>query len=190
LSEGATRLWGQPGEIFASTSALPVDDLRINELLAMIVRGLFMHDFGEALHKYWDVRVTMFRPNDEAEILNQVLRFLGSNPLHVKRNLGRGTFNYEGYSGRMMRNCSVWQFTLFSGLAVADDEIALSRFSAITTRRDDVQGPLSERSFREEARLPDAACANLSKFGKFRAKNASSKFLISAPLETRRSATS
>jgi hypothetical protein len=147
LSKGATRLWGQPGDVFASTSALPADDQRINELLAMIVRGLFMHDFGDALHKYWSVRVTMSLPSDEVDVLNQVLRLLGQNPRHVRRNLGRGTFNYEGYSSRMMRNCSVWQFTLFAGLAVADDEIALSRFSAITTRRDDVQGPLSEKEF-------------------------------------------
>jgi hypothetical protein len=86
----------------------------------------------------------MFLPNDETDIISQALRLLGPNPKHVKCNLGRGTFNYEGYCSRMMRNCSVWQFTLFGGLAVADDEVALSRFSAITTRRDDVQGPLSD----------------------------------------------
>jgi hypothetical protein len=43
LSEGATSLWGQPDDIFPSTSALPIDYTRIDALLAMIVRGLFMH---------------------------------------------------------------------------------------------------------------------------------------------------
>lgn len=144
LSEGSSRIWGKPGDAFASTSVLPVDDTRIDALVAMIVRGLFMHEFGKALHKYWDVRVTLFLPNDEKAIMNGALLMLGPNSKHVNRNLGRGTFRYEAYCGSITPNCSVWQCIFFNGLTVTDEENALSRYSAITTRRDDIQGPLSE----------------------------------------------
>ncbi len=144
LAEGATRVWGKHGEVLMPTTVLPVDDERIDKLMAMIVRGLYMHHFELALHKNWDVMVTMFRPELEVVIMDQVKVLLGENPRHISRNLGRGTFTYEGYRSSIMRNLSVWQFTLFGGLALADDEIALSRFSAITSRKDDVQGPLGD----------------------------------------------
>ena len=142
IAEGTTKVWEKQGDLLLPTSAIPVDDERIDKLMATIVRGLFMHEFGFALHKNWDVRVTMFRPDVEANMIGQAKGLLGLNPIFVTRNLGRGTFIYEGGNSSIFRNLSVWQFTLFGGLMLADDELALSRFAALTTRKDDVQGPL------------------------------------------------
>jgi hypothetical protein len=86
----------------------------------------------------------MFEADVEANIMNQAKRLLGPNPVFVTRNFGRGTFVYEGGNSSIMRNLSVWQFTLFGGLLLADDTLALSRFSALTSRDDDVQGPLGD----------------------------------------------
>lgn len=144
IAKGTTKVWERQGDIVLPTSAIPVDDARINSLLAMIVRGLFMHEFGFALHKNWDAKVTMFEAEVEANIMNQAKTLLGPNPVFVTRNFGRGTFVYEGGNSSIMRNLSVWQFTLFGGLLLADDTLALSRFSALTSRNDDVQGPLGD----------------------------------------------
>ena len=144
IAKGTTKVWERQGDIVLPTSAIPVDDARINSLLVMIVRGLFMHEFGFALHKNWDAKVTMFEAEVEANIMNQAKTLLGPNPVFVTRNFGRGTFVYEGGNSSIMRNLSVWQFTLFGGLLLADDTLALSRFSALTSRNDDVQGPLGD----------------------------------------------
>ena len=96
IAKGTTKVWERQGDIVLPTSAIPVDDARINSLLVMIVRGLFMHEFGFALHKNWDAKVTMFEAEVEANIMNQAKTLLGPNPVFVTRNFGRGTFVYRG----------------------------------------------------------------------------------------------
>jgi hypothetical protein len=86
IAEGTTKVREKQGGLLLPTSAIPVDDERIDKLMATIVRGLFMHEFGFALHKNWDVRVTMFRPDVEGNMIGQAKGLLGLNPIFVTRN--------------------------------------------------------------------------------------------------------
>ena len=96
IAEGTTKVWEKQGDLLLPTSAIPVDDERIDKLMATIVRGLFVHEFGFALHKNWDVRVTKFRPDVEANMIGQAKGLLGHNPIFVTRNLWSGHLHLRG----------------------------------------------------------------------------------------------
>jgi hypothetical protein len=73
---------------------MPLDHERINELVAMIVRGLFNYEYGFPLRASWEVRVTNFLPMAEAELMPMLMDALGPAPEKAERAVGDGTVQY------------------------------------------------------------------------------------------------
>jgi hypothetical protein len=137
LGAGSSREWIRQNGVMASVMTVPLDPDRINALVAMIVRGLFNYEFGFALHRHWEARVTNFDPAAEAFLLPKRISELGPTS-KLERTVGDGTVKYTAWRSRLFKYCSFWRLSLFGGLKVGGDEefpaVAFDHWSAATVR--------------------------------------------------------
>jgi hypothetical protein len=129
-------LWEGNKGLLLPVMSLAVDEEKIRKLFSLIVRGLFMFHWGEALDFEWQPNVAII--TDEDAVFPRIFALLGPRFEAVSRNLGRGTFLYEGHRSVAHRWNSVWQFTWYGGLQFASDadtkKRAFTRLSALTVR--------------------------------------------------------
>jgi hypothetical protein len=141
LGDGSSQEWIRENGGMAPVMTIPLDHERINTLIAMIVRGLFNHEFGFSLHHNWEARVTNFLPASEALLLPRMIAGLGPMPLRRDREVGDGTVSYTVWRSRYLKHCSIWQIALFGGLKVGGDEefpeLAFDHWSAATFRSEE-----------------------------------------------------
>jgi hypothetical protein len=148
LGSGSSREWISQNGVMVSVMTMPLDHERINRLVALIVRGLFNYEFGFALHRHWDVRVTNFLPAAEVELMPTMIRALGPKPHRRERIVGDGTVKYTAWRSRWLKYCSIWRPSLFGGLQVGGDEefptLAFDYWSAATFRNENAPVPLDD----------------------------------------------
>jgi hypothetical protein len=122
LGIGSSREWIRQNGAMVSVMTMPLDHIRINALIAMIVRGLFDYEFGFPLHRHWEARVTNFLPAEEVWLFRNMISALGPSPLQLERTVGDGTVKYTAWRSRYLKHCSIWRVALFGGLKVGGDE--------------------------------------------------------------------
>jgi hypothetical protein len=148
LGDGSSREWIRQNGMMVRVLTMPLDHERINALIAIIVRGLFNYEFGFALHRYWEARVTNFLPAEEVALLPNMISRLGPNPSKIKHTVGDGTVKYTAWRSRYLKHCSIWQLSLFGGLKVGGDddfpELAFDHWSAATFRGENAPMPLDD----------------------------------------------
>ena len=157
LATGRSEQWVRQNGVLIRQMTMPLRHDRINDLVAMIVRGLFMHEFGFALRPNWTVRVTNFLPEAEAMLMPRFMDCLGPGPLRVDREIADGVVRYTAWRSQWGRYWSIWHLTLFGGLLVGGDpdvpDMSFSRWSAVTVRDDSVSEP-------DDDELPDVEGMN------------------------------
>lgn len=130
--------WEEHKGLFLPVMSLAIDQEKICALFSLIVRGLFMFHWREALDLRWQPNVAII--TNEDAVFPKIFALLGPQFKSVSRNLGRGTFVYEGHRSIAYKWNSVWQFAWYGGLQFSSDNDVTSRsftrISALTVRED------------------------------------------------------
>jgi hypothetical protein len=101
--------WVSVGGVIQPMHPVLVDAQKINQLMQLIVRGLYMHHFGLALSPDFYPDASMFHPDHEAALLASVSDYFPPEVERVAGNLGRGAFIYSAARSPENANFSVWQ---------------------------------------------------------------------------------
>jgi hypothetical protein len=130
--------WEVQKGLFLPVMSLAIDEEKIRGLFSLIVRGLFMFHWGEALDLRWQPDVAII--TNEGAVFPKIFALLGPRFESVGRNLGRGTLVYEGHRSLAHKWNSVWQFAWYGGMQFASDADVMrrpfTRISALTVRED------------------------------------------------------
>jgi hypothetical protein len=120
LSEGSQKIWTKESSgLHVRTTALPFDGRRLEELLAFIVRGLMWHHWQVLLGTCSFVDVLSLTAHGE----KLFARYSGMRAKHrVQETLGNRTFIYKGAQGVDNPRVSVWEFSVFGGLKLIEDD--------------------------------------------------------------------
>jgi hypothetical protein len=138
LSEGSQKIWTkESSRLHVRTTALPFDGQRLEDLLAFIVRGLMWHHWQVLLgaDSFVDVLSLMARGE------KFFARYSGMRAKHrVQETVGNGTFIYKGAQGVDNPQVSVWEFSVFGGLKLIDDDasdqsVTFGAFTALSMSR-------------------------------------------------------
>jgi hypothetical protein len=133
LARDAERTWSKEGGIYRRTMTLPVDTGRINDLFALIVRGLVWFHWETLLTEDHFVEVLSLTDTGENVFDEQLFKLNAAN--HVERNLGDGTVCYEGKQGVDQPEITVWRISMYGGLKFGDGQSPAetsSRIGAMT----------------------------------------------------------
>lgn len=137
-----------PGGLALPTVTLPLREGSVEALLGMMVRGLYLTDFGFALGTKWLVEVAMMPPEREHALLFALQSRMGSNVELARGDIGRGTFRYEAVRSRRARFFSMWQLSLFGGITLSHSGNAgVFRKLIAVTRPDMAQQPFTEEEY-------------------------------------------
>lgn len=135
LSLEHSGLWERRSDgLLVPIKSVGIDPEKIQELFALVVRGLFMFHWGMPLHSKWYADVAIIRPEAEHYSFGTILNNMGQR-VTVEGDLGRGTFVYWGTRSASRRWWSPWQFTLFGGLQFGNSDApdqSFSKLSAVT----------------------------------------------------------
>jgi hypothetical protein len=151
LSLEHSGLWEQRSDgLLIPIRSVRIDAEKIQELFALVVRGLFMFHWQMPLHSKWYADVAIIRPEAEHYSLGTILYKMGQR-VTIKGDLGRGTFVYWSTRSASPRWWSLWQFTLFGGLQFGNPDAPNRSFTKLSavTRPDMSLAPFTN----EEARL-------------------------------------
>lgn len=119
LARNASKIWSKTGSGFhVQSMALPIELAKIVDLFTYIVRGLLFH--------HWNV---MLGEDDSCEVIlpasaGQAMlgRFMLMNAkAHAHRDLGCGTFIYQGIQGLDDDRISIWRFSVYGDITLTDD---------------------------------------------------------------------
>ncbi len=113
---GTQPKWVRAGALYTLAHPVKVEADKINELLAMIVMGLFHHHFGEPLSEDFEPDISMFHPEHEGALLASLSPMFPAGLTRVASNLGRGSFAYDGARSPINPALSVWQLSLHGGI--------------------------------------------------------------------------
>lgn len=131
-----------PAGFLVPSTLVKIDIDKVLTLFGMIVRGLVNFHFGAPLGVEWYAEATFIDPAHEREALGPFLATCFQNPLkREQRDLGRGTFVYQGMQSRIAPAFSLWQFNAFGGLQFTgvpgQAGGGFTRISGITRPRED-----------------------------------------------------
>jgi hypothetical protein len=95
LNIDAPPVWKALNGIVQPIHVIQIDAKRANQLIQMIVRGLYRHHYGKPLPHEMIPEVQMIRPEGEAAMWASVSHFFPPEVPRINRDLGRGTFIYS-----------------------------------------------------------------------------------------------
>lgn len=116
------RVWTREKGLIVPTAALPLDWHKIEEWLVFVVKGLAWHHWKILIGAGCTFDVHALTQRGEA--LYQRLFIMRAAQRIPLQNLGAGTFSYEASQGIDTPEISVWTFSLYGGVTLADDETA------------------------------------------------------------------
>src|SRR5665213_80393 len=154
-SISSERVETSPG-VYARRLAIPFlfDDL--HDLFAFIVKGLIWHHWSVELPDRFGVKVGSITTSGE-----QVFAELQTKNVNqsVVKNLGNGTFTYQGAQGADYPELTVWVFSIYGGVKLSglpeSQDNESSRIGDITARQTLLESPAFKALFR--------ACSHESK---------------------------
>jgi len=106
--------------VYLSSPTLPVDEVQLNKLLSLIVRGLVWFHWETLLTRDHFMDVMALTEAGE----HAFDKLMGSPDLNsgIQCDLGNGTVCYEGKQGINQPEITVWRILMYGGLKFADPE--------------------------------------------------------------------
>lgn len=132
LAAGQSRAWSrEPSGVLVNAMAIPVDGERLEELVALMVRGLMFHHWGVALGPDMVVQALSLNKRGEA-FFDHYARMNAKQ--RAAGNIGAGALQYDGAQGVDNDAVSFWQLSLYGGVTLAgvDESDVSSRFGVMT----------------------------------------------------------
>lgn len=108
--------WVNIDGLFQPVHPVFINSRHLNELMQFIVRGLYLHHFGDPLSSDFYPDVNLYHSDGEVGLLASVSDYFPTESLKVTGNLGRGSFTYSGVRSPMNANFSVWRFAWHGGI--------------------------------------------------------------------------
>lgn len=132
LYSGSSRVWSpEPSGLVVNTMAVPLDGDRLEQLIALMVRGLMFHHWGVILGPNIFLQVLSLTKHGE-------IFFAGYSKLNAKQrvtnDIGKGALVYEAAQAVDNDAISVWQMSLYGGFTMAsgDGNDFMSKFGVFT----------------------------------------------------------
>lgn len=91
---------------------IKIDPEKVQQLLQLIVRGLYLHHYGKPLPREMKPDVTMIRPDAEAVTWSSVSHFFPPEVPRINCDLGRGTFIYSCVQSPAHEGFTAWTIGL------------------------------------------------------------------------------
>ncbi|MGA8213674.1 MAG: hypothetical protein WB799_08770 [Candidatus Sulfotelmatobacter sp.] len=101
---------------------IPLDGPRLDELFAMIARGLIWCHWQVYLEKNYAVQTHSVTRFGERFFDECLFKLNARN--RVRRNLGDGAFTYEGAQAVDHSGITIWRFDIYGGLVSCEDPTA------------------------------------------------------------------
>jgi hypothetical protein len=122
--------------LLVPSMSINIEIEKAQQLLALVVRGLFMFHWKDALDPNWFADSAIFHPDYENRVIEPLLPYMGEPAIICQRDLGRGTFVYRGMRSVHIPQLSFWQLTIFGGLQFGGDSrfpnYRFTKFSIVT----------------------------------------------------------
>lgn len=121
LGEGQGRVWAKDDSgVVVPMMTLPVDPVRLLELFKWVARGLAAYHWQVRLSDEHDVTAVTLTEAGE-EIFDR--QFALNAAARVQRDLGSGTFWYEGAQGVDVPEVTIWRFSMYGGVRFGDPSV-------------------------------------------------------------------
>jgi hypothetical protein len=95
-------------------TAVPIDHNKVEKLFAMIAQGLLWYHWQVLLGPGYSATAGVFSVRGEF-FFNRTFD-VWNTPNRIKRDLGEGTFRYEGAQATDSPQSSVWRFSMYGGV--------------------------------------------------------------------------
>ena len=112
LNIDAPPVWTEVNGILQPMHVIKIDSEKVNQLLRLIVRGLYRHHYGKPLPHEMIPDVSMIRPEAEPVMWASVSQFFPPEVPRINRNLGRGSFIYSCVQSPMNEGFTAWMIGL------------------------------------------------------------------------------
>lgn len=106
---------------FEQVFPINIDSEMTTRLMEFIAIGLYYHHAKAPLNVDYDAKARIFAPEHEAEYINTVFQIFPDDSPRVSRDLGNGTFVYDGIQNSQMPGFSVWRMKWHGGIALAGE---------------------------------------------------------------------
>jgi hypothetical protein len=132
LAAGMSRTWTREAGVYMPTSTLPFEPEKLEELFAFIAKGLTWHHWGVLITANTDVWAGILNGSGERLLTS----WMAPARVRVTRNLGGGTFSYEGVQASDNPCMTIWMFSIYDGVRLRGDPDApheeVSKVGAVT----------------------------------------------------------
>jgi hypothetical protein len=135
LGLGEPAHWLSLNSIIQPMHALKIDAQKLDELMGLIVRGLYHFHFGRPLDRNFWPDVAMQHPDHEGAIWASLAPAFPAGCTEIKSNLGRGSFEYSVHKSPKNEAFTVWQMRWHGGIPMHGDNTppqGVSKWWAIT----------------------------------------------------------
>ena len=123
LAAGQQRvLTKAPGGEHQHTLTIPLDGPRLDELFAMIARGLIWYHWQVYLEKNYAVQTHSVTQFGERFFDDYLFKLNARN--RVRGSPGNGAFTYEGAQAVDDPGITIWRFNIYGGLVSCEDPTA------------------------------------------------------------------
>ncbi len=122
LAAGQQRVLTQTGGACQHIVTIPLDGPRLDELFAMIARGLIWYHWQIYLEKNYAVQTHSVTRFGERFFDEHLFKLNARN--RVRGNLGDGAFTYEGAQAVDDSGITIWRFDIYGGLVSCEDPTA------------------------------------------------------------------
>jgi hypothetical protein len=132
LARGRARTWTREAGVCMPSSTLPFEPEKFEQLCAFVAKGLAWHHWGVLITADTDAWVGILTGTGERLLTS----WMAPATTRVTRDLGSGTFSYEGVQARDNPCMTIWIFSVFGGAKLTGDPDApfeqVSKVGAMT----------------------------------------------------------
>lgn len=128
LNTGKSTVWINEGGIYQPTMAIPFDSEAMVALFVFIAKGLLWFHWNTYLTEDDFIEVIPLTRYGEQFFEHQFFRLRPRH--HITKDLGNGTFFYQGAQGIDLPQISIWRFSMFGGILLGGDPRASNETSS------------------------------------------------------------
>ena len=115
LIEGTQQAWERENGLLLPTMSIPLDWKKVEQWLMFVVKGLAWHHWNVLIPSNYSINVLPLIP--QIDVVFARFR-VPSAAKRVRQDVGVGTFSYEGAQGTDNPLISIWEFSLYGGVAL------------------------------------------------------------------------
>jgi hypothetical protein len=141
LAAGLSRTWAQEAGVFRPSLTLPFEPEKLEELFVFIAKGLAWHHWRALITGDTDVWAGILTGTGE----RQLTSYMALAKVRCARDLGDGTFSYEGVQASDNPRMTVWTFSVYGGFRLTGAPDAPHEHFSRNWRRqrlEDFHGPV------------------------------------------------